>query len=1483
MNMQAHHSSGHTDPAKHKEHMAVMDLVKHGDATHVAVKSGNWSDASTWSNGRVPGDGAKVLIGDGFKVAYNVESEARLKTIRVDGQLDFATQQNTKMVIDTFVVAPEGKLTIGTKNNPVAGNVNTEIWIADNGKIDRGWDPTQVSRGIISHGEVEIYGQNKTTYAKLSQDAMAGDQELVLAEAPKNWKVGDSLVLTGTERVPDKWNSQKKEMEWQGTQDEEVTIKAINGNRVTLDRPLTYDHDTPRGDLKAYLTNFSRNVTVASENADSLPANQRGHVMFMHSDDVDVRYAEFRELGRSDKSELFDDFRVSGNGDRIMNGDTPQAGAANNIRGRYAVHFHRSGDDKSGEPARAVGNAVWGSPGWGFVNHDSYVVMEDNAAYDVFGSAFVTETGNETGAMRNNIAIKSEGSTSISKDLKRAKNHDIGHNGVGFWFQGRLVDNEGNIAAGQRHAGTVYLLRGEDQADVSSQNLDFPETIRYLDSTYNDKPHIESFKDHEVFASNKGLEVIKANPRQGHDARSVIDGLKAWEVRTGTHLEYTSKYTLKNLDLIGAEGDTNTGISFGNNADDMVVNGAKVRGFGRGLKTTKHHTFANIKDWGYYFVDTDIEGSKVNVNGDRFLSSGDLKQGQLDLKLNGNTDFHFNGGETIEINGTKTDSLGSVGYWTGSDSYKISGSGMRNRVRQGYYTDKNGTPFITIEERIADRATGETRKLQYAVTIDDGLMSGAPKLGTYDGTVERGLVSGSLKAFVDSHSGSGDDHSGDHGSNHGGDHSSGDQGSGDHGGGDMDNHDGMDMGDDGQDNQGDMGDDQGDSGQGDDQSGDHGGDHGGDDMDNHGGNDMGDDSQDNQGGMDDDQGDSGQGDDQSGDHGGEHDGDQSGDHGGEHDGDQSGDHGGDDMDNHGGDDMGDPGDMGGDSGDNPQPDAGPAPDSSGSGDTPSTPAGSPIRIEAEDMTLDGYRIEGNGGASGQEVISFIRGNENESGSATTTFNGAAGTYEVKVAYVDETDGQGSLEVKHNDKSVETWQLDQNLGASYITDSTRTQRTLGDRISLSPGDRLQVVGQEQANEHARVDYVELIPVTIGGDSPTPDPTPDQGGTGGDAPDPTGDSSDGGVIGGASGGADTPGADPAPVPTPDSGDSGSGDSGSDNSDAGGSGGDQPVPDPMRLEAEDMSLEGYRIEQNGTFSEGKAISLVGGQANETASASATFDGAAGTYDVVIAYTDETDGEATLEAKLNGQTLSQWQLDQDLGDSYISSGNQVQRILAEGIELKSGDRLELMAQEQGSEHARVDYVEFVPVASAGASTDSTGDTTPPAPAPAPQPTATTVLSTPVTLKGSEWKTTAIDYQVTPNTMMQLEFRSDAEGAIHAIGLDDNALVEATDSGELVQLSGTESWGAGDFDYVTSSGWQTYEIPIGQFASSDAAYLSLLSVDGDSTNGDGGEAMSDFRNVRLYESLGNGSDPMTSDPMATDPMADQSPLAAIAPEPMAA
>jgi hypothetical protein len=46
--------------------------------------------------------------------------------------------------------------------------VKAEILIAGDGDIDVAWDPSLLSRGVISHGEVEIHGAEKTAFLKVA-------------------------------------------------------------------------------------------------------------------------------------------------------------------------------------------------------------------------------------------------------------------------------------------------------------------------------------------------------------------------------------------------------------------------------------------------------------------------------------------------------------------------------------------------------------------------------------------------------------------------------------------------------------------------------------------------------------------------------------------------------------------------------------------------------------------------------------------------------------------------------------------------------------------------------------------------------------------------------------------------------------------------------------------------------------------------------------------------------------------------------------------------------------------------------------------------------------------------------------------------------------------------------------------------------------------------------------------------------------------
>ena len=725
------HAHGN-DAGKAGEHMAVLDLVPRDEATHVAISNGDWFDPSTWFNGQIPGEDAKVLIPRGVSVRYDGESDDSIFTVRVDGELRFATNTDTKLVLDTMVVSPSGRLEIGTADHPIEPGVTVDIVIADNGDIDTGWDPMLLSRGIVSHGEAEIYGAEKTSFLKVSDAPMAGDRQISLQEVPEGWQVGDTIVISGTHKQGWAWDNAAGAEIWHESEDEEVVITAINGDTITIDRALEHDHDTPREDLFAYVANMTRNITVSSENGEATEVGHRGHVMFMHSDDVDVRYAAFEDLGRTDKSrEAFDV------------GDIGSVSSDSNVKGRYAFHFHKTGTDSLDDPAIAIGNTVSGSPGWGFVHHSSNANFIDNVAFDVFGAAFAAEDGDETGVWLRNMAIKAEGYDYGDVPAKLGlERHDNGRTGDGFFFAGRLVEAAENVAVNTTH-GFVWMHRSAP-TDATTNTLQHPEIAYGQDEMHPDHPAIQGFRDNEAFGNEFGLIVLKANTEQGHDVRSIFEGFTAWEVRTGVDLSYTGHYTLKDFDLIGTYTggfyEAQQAVHLGTNAFDMVFNGLTAENFDRGINFNTGYTF-NVpeSDIGFVVIDadmTDVGQEFVGHNPSRstIMTSSQLNDGRLSFEQPVVT---VGSNQDIVLHGTKTDSIGTTERIKAGDPQTIYRWEVPELLREiGYYTTQSGQKVALIPDLVADRATGELLKFSYVVNlnISDGELAsyGATNHGLYD-------------------------------------------------------------------------------------------------------------------------------------------------------------------------------------------------------------------------------------------------------------------------------------------------------------------------------------------------------------------------------------------------------------------------------------------------------------------------------------------------------------------------------------------------------------------------------------------------------------------------------------------------------------------------------------------------------------------------------------------------------------------------------
>lgn len=695
---------------------AIRALIDNGDITHTAINDGSWFDTATWTGGLIPDNDAWVLIPVGIDVEYDQVSNHELSAVRVDGGLKFSTTTSSQMIVDTLLIESSGRLIIGTQNNPVPADVSVNILFSDDGDLDVAKDPSLMGRGLLARGPIHIHGSKKTTHMKTLDDPLSGDVTLQFNEAPSNWSVGDTLIVAGTKYSGWKWDNDIQAVRYHDTQDEVVTITTINGSSVGINRALIFDHYTPREDLKTSVANMSRNITIATQSPDVTPTHRRGHVMFMGDALVDVRYAAFWQLGRTDKSFL-----------TLEASDFDEITPTSNVRGRYAFHLHRKGIIDVKKPAISVGNAVYGSPGWGYVHHDSNAIFHNNVSYDTFGAGFVAETGNEIGTWTNNLAIKAEGNSAFNpKNGNNRELFDIGRTGDGFWFQGRMVRSINNIAASVNH-GFVYLHRGSGMLPFPGSVFMLPEALTRNGNASVDDAPILSFEGNESFASTVGLYVVKANPNQQHDVQSHFKDFTAWEVRAGAAMEYTSHYLLENFDIIGKTPEPFStaafGIEFGTNTSDMVINGAHIADMPIGAVLSKHYTAPVPPPETNQYVlidvtyeDVDLEMEFYDPTIDQVLVAADLQPGQFNVSVNSGV-YEFlspatSAGSGVDWVGSKTDSIGAIPVPAGTDDIGVPVMDMIAICEEdGYYRTSDGTPYAVVEEFFTDRATGQIHKL----------------------------------------------------------------------------------------------------------------------------------------------------------------------------------------------------------------------------------------------------------------------------------------------------------------------------------------------------------------------------------------------------------------------------------------------------------------------------------------------------------------------------------------------------------------------------------------------------------------------------------------------------------------------------------------------------------------------------------------------------------------------------------------------------
>jgi hypothetical protein len=451
------------DPKAAREHAAILSLVPVAAATSVAACSGRWSDAKTWQNGAVPGAGSKVVIASGITVTVDGEfAGASIRWLRVDGVLRFdSAAPKTSLKVITTIVSPRGRLELGTKANRLTGVAR--YIIADRGPqstASRVADPFDFSGGLIAHGAVRMAGAEYTSHQKPITIPQRGDMQAVFSTAPKGWKVGDKLLFAGTDY---EWLFDRSK---RGDEVREITAVSPDRKTFSWAQPLLRGHTPPTGyDGPLPVGNLSRNITFESEDQGRTALTRRGHVMFMHTLDVQLDSVAFTELGRTDTKRLITVPAVDAHG-------KPVAGTTDNTVGRYPVHFHlEAAPAYDGRMVVMENCAVSGSPKHGIVQHGVPGKLFNNMTYDVAGSHLFAENGAEIGTWTGNFMVFAEGSNNPFEN--RQATFDIGHEGNGTWPQGGIVTRN-NLAIEMNGGAINFPIDFVKNESFATSSIGFP-------------------------------------------------------------------------------------------------------------------------------------------------------------------------------------------------------------------------------------------------------------------------------------------------------------------------------------------------------------------------------------------------------------------------------------------------------------------------------------------------------------------------------------------------------------------------------------------------------------------------------------------------------------------------------------------------------------------------------------------------------------------------------------------------------------------------------------------------------------------------------------------------------------------------------------------------------------------------------------------------------------------------------------------------
>jgi cell migration-inducing and hyaluronan-binding protein len=362
-----------------------------------------------------------VRIPKGTTLVLDV-SPPPLRSLAIDGSLVF-DRKNIRLESDWIMV--HGKLEVGSEAMPF--EQQAEIVIGSNNLNDSVMGMGAMPLGVMG-GTLELHGKPRlAAWTRLATTASPGQSQISLNE-PVDWPVGSEIVVASTDHHG--WTAGYNPSDLSKHRSERARVKAVNGNTLTLEKPLAYQHfaaDAEGVPQFAEVGLLSRNIVVRSDarvNDKTSSSHQKGgHIMVMNGARARLNWVELRNLGQKA------------------------------VFGRYPLHFHQLGD--GGERSYLKNSSIRDSFNRCLVLHGSNKLsLENNVALATLGHCVYFEEGSEVGNVLKNNLVIGAASLPANPEERLISTDD---SAAAYWITNPANTLSSNVAV-ESHFGFWYAL-----------------------------------------------------------------------------------------------------------------------------------------------------------------------------------------------------------------------------------------------------------------------------------------------------------------------------------------------------------------------------------------------------------------------------------------------------------------------------------------------------------------------------------------------------------------------------------------------------------------------------------------------------------------------------------------------------------------------------------------------------------------------------------------------------------------------------------------------------------------------------------------------------------------------------------------------------------------------------------------------------------------------------------------------------------------